>query len=297
MITKLTTVVCIVAAAVLSIVATASPVTPKQRRDVATRKGNPTHFAGVPAAGVKPSRPTTGRLLLGLRPANNTIWNVYADGRVIWQKWTSSGDATVVPDGKSRLDTGYVQQRLTLQGVQLLRAMILSTGLFDHDLRLELGRGHAWVFHRVWTGDRMVTVNGVPSADPKATPAQMRALAWIEKLVADPARWLPRGAWTNRQIRAFVPARYLVAFDRGYPDIAKLPAPAGKVLVRYKQLRRHKCQILTTGQARAILQAFVAAGISPSENHAWNIGFDFAGLGLPHPSYLHLHPALPDDRC
>ena len=69
------------------------------------------------------------------------------------------------------------------------------------------------------------------------------------------------------------------------------------MLVQYKHLKRHGCQVLTTGQARALLQAFVEAGISPSDNQAWNIGFDFAGLGLPHPSYLHLSPALPDDRC
>ena len=78
----------------------------------------PTHFAGFPPEGVKASTPTTGRLLIGLStwgPRAMTTWNVYADGRVIWQKWTSSGDATVVPDGARRLDTGYVQQRLTLQ--------------------------------------------------------------------------------------------------------------------------------------------------------------------------------------
>ena len=56
-----------------------------------------------------------------------------------------AGDATVVPKGARRLDTGYVQQRLTLQGVQLLRSKILATGLFEHNLRLEVGEGHAWV--------------------------------------------------------------------------------------------------------------------------------------------------------
>jgi hypothetical protein len=91
----------------------------------------PTHFAGFPAEGVKASTPTNGRLLIGLRQANNTIWNVYSDGRVIWQKWTSSGDATAVPDGARRLDTGYVQQRLTPQGVQLLLSKLLATGLFE----------------------------------------------------------------------------------------------------------------------------------------------------------------------
>ena len=265
----------------------------------------PTHFAGFPAEGLKASTPTTGRLLIGLRPTETTTWNVYSDGRVIWQKWTSSGEATVVPNGASRLDTGYVQQRLTPEGVQLLRSKILATGLFEHNLMLDVGSYHAWAYHQVRRGDRMVTVNGVPSPDPswnqtftKATLAQTRALAWIEKLVADPARLVPTRAWAKRQIRAFVPARYVVAFDRSYPEISKLPSPAGKVLARYKPLERHGCQVMTTGKARALLQAFVEAGMSPSQNHAYVIAFDFAGLHLPRPSDFHMSPALPDsDRC
>ena len=266
----------------------------------------PTHFAGFPAESVKASTPTTGRLLIGLRSGTTgtAIWNVYSDGRVISQKWTSSGDATVVPAGARRLDTGYVQQRLTLQGVQLLRSRLLATGLFEHDLRLAFGRHHAWVFHQVQRGDRLVTVSGVPSPDPSwnqtftnPTPAQTQALASIENFVADPARWLPARAWADARIRAFGPGRYLLVFDRGYPDLSKLPAPARRVLVQYKQLRSHACQIVTTGQARALVQAFVKAGISPSENSGETIAFDFAGLHLPHPSYLHLHPALPQDRC
>lgn len=294
MITKLTAVACIVAA-VLTVVATASPA-----------GRYPTHFAGFAPVGVKASTPTTGRMLLGLRPTATTEWNVYADGRIIWQKWTPAGDATVVPKGARRLDTGYVQRRLTLRAVQLLRSKILATGLFEHNLTLDVGRGNAWLFHEVRRGDRMVKVEGVPSPDPswkehftKATPAQTRALAWIAALVADPARWLPTSLWADRQIRAFVPACYAVAFDRGYPDISKLRSPAGKVLAQYKLLRRHGYQILTTGQARALLQAFVEAGISPSDNHAWNIGFSLGRLpGQPHPSYLHLSPlALPDRGC
>ncbi len=263
----------------------------------------PTHFAAFPPAGVKASTPTTGRLLIGLGPTATTTWNVYADGRVIWQKWTSSYDATVVPDGARRLDTGYVQQRLTPKGVQLLLSKILATGLFEHNLRLDLWRGHASVFHRVRRGDRMVTVNGRPSPDPsgrehfaKATPAQMRALAWVAALVANPARSLPTSVWADSKIRAFVPARYTVGFDRSLPDISKLPSPAGKVLSQYKLLMRKGCQVMTTGKARALLQAFVEAGLSPSENFAFEIAF-----GLPGPRYpsdFHMGPALPDNvRC
>jgi hypothetical protein len=50
---------------------------------------------------------------------------------------------------------------------------------------------------------------------------------------------------------------------------------------------------VTTGAARTFLEAFARAGILPADNHASNIGFDFAGLGFRHPSYLHLSPVLP----
>jgi hypothetical protein len=262
----------------------------------------PTHFAGFPPKGVDAFPTTTGRLLIALRPRATTTWNVYSDGRVIWQKWNSSGVATIVPAGARRLDTSYVHQRLTPQGVQLLRSKLLATGLFEHSLRLDVGRHHPWAYHQVRRGDRLVTVSGVPSPDPSwnqtftnPTPAQTRALASIEKFVAHPARWLPARAWADRRIRAFMPARYLLAVDRDYPDLSKLPAPARRALVQYKRLRSHACQIVTPSQARALVQTFVKAGISPSQNSGETIAFDLAGLD--NPSYLHLHPALPQDRC
>lgn len=260
------------------------------------------HAPGSQSSAPNPS----SRMLLSLRPTASTTWNVYADGRIIWQKWTSSGDATVVPDGASRLDTGYVQRRLTLQGVQRVRSKILSTGLFKHSLRLKVGRGDALVFHQVRIGDRIVTVSLVGSPDPSwgehitvATPAQMRALASIDRVVADPARWLPKSVWADRRIRAFVPTRYVLGFDRGYPDLSKLPPRVGKVLAQYFHPRRHDwCQILATAQAKTLLQTFAAAGISPSYNHAYAIGFSLGRLpGQPHASYLHLSPGLPDARC
>ncbi len=242
--TKLTTVLCTLTATVATAVLAGAAAS---HADVRSRAGtppanHPTHFAGFPAVGIKASTPTTGTLVISRRPTASTEWNVYADGRIIWQKWTQSGDATVVPRGARRLETGYVQQRLTLQGVQLLQSKILATGLFEHDLGS-----------------------------------------------------LPTSVWADRQIRAFVPACYSIAFDRGYPDLSKLPPRAGKALSQYKQLRRHAYQVVTTRQARALLQAFVQAGISTQDNHARNIGFALGSLpGQHQPSYLHLSPALPD---
>jgi hypothetical protein len=295
--TTLTALLCTLTATVATaVLAGAAASHANVRSQAGTPANHPTHFAGFPAVGVKASTPTTGTLVISLMPTAATEWNVYADGRIIWQKWTPNdvtGDATVVPQGARRLDTGYVQQRLTLQGVQLLQSKILATGLFDHDLKLALPGHHVWVFDHVRTGDRIVTVQGVSGSgqsSPKPTPAQTSALAWIAALVADPAGSLPTSVWADRQIRAFVPACYTIAFDRGDPEISKLPPPAGKALSQYKQLK-----VLTTRQARALLQAFVKAGITPSDNHARNIGFALGSLpGHHQPSYLHLSPALPD---
>jgi hypothetical protein len=107
-------------------------------KDVVPATKSDTHFAGVPAQGTHPSTPTTGKLLLSFSVEGlgadpiipYLIWNVYEDGRVIWQKWSSSEDPIVIPAGARMIDTGFVQQRLTPQGLHLLRARILSTGLF-----------------------------------------------------------------------------------------------------------------------------------------------------------------------
>jgi hypothetical protein len=276
-------------------------------QDLAAPAKYPTHFAGVPPQRTRASTPTTGKLMLSFSARSNLhlIWNVYADGRVIWQKWGPLGDPIVIPPGARMIDTGYVQQRLTLQGVQLLRARILSTGLFEHSLRLRVERRHAvWhgagIFARVRRGDRMVTLSasrfGLSTGHEhpsKATAAQVRGLAQIKALLADTAAWsLPTTAWADRKVRAFVPGHYLYAFDRSAPDLTKLPSP----LLPYKELLGHDCQIVTTGQLRAILQAFLEAGTTPVSNHALWIAFALKGFrGIP--AGPHFSPVLPSDSC
>jgi len=89
----------------------------------------------------------------------------------------------------------------------------------------------------------------------------------------------------------------VVAHFEPLRPLSKLPISARRVLVQYKQLRSSACQVVTTGQARALVQAFVKAGIPPSQNSAETIAFDLVGAERPYASYLHLHPALPHDRC
>jgi hypothetical protein len=259
---------------------------------------NPTHFAGVPAQGTHASTPTTGKLLFSFSVSHSSYltWNVYADGRVIWQEWSSSGDAIVIPRGASMIDTGYVQQRLTPRGVQLLRTKILSTGLFGHSVKLRTAAHHGAIWGRVRRGDHMVTFAGNPTAswnkhNPLETPAQARGLAQIRALLADSTAWsLPTTAWADREVRAFVPSLYFFAFDRSAPDLTKLPSP----LLPYRKLLGHDCQNVTTGELRTILQAFREAGIQPVQNQAVGIGFTLKGFrGLP--SNPHFSPVLPSD--
>ncbi len=78
---------------------------------------SPVFLQSVPIA----SMPAIGKLVLSLREYGTKSFvevdlNVYADGRMIWQKWDHSADAGVVPDGANRVDTGFVERRLTSQG-------------------------------------------------------------------------------------------------------------------------------------------------------------------------------------
>jgi hypothetical protein len=274
-------------------------------KDLVPSARYPTHFAGLPPEGAHASTPAGGKLVLSLNLRTwpgfaSHVWSVYADGRMVWQKWTRSGDPLVIPHGARRIDTGYVEQRLTPQGVQLLRSKILATGLVEHSLKLHVRR-HAWVNVQIRRGNRMVSVVTLTTLEPswkytKPAPAQARGLAQIDALLADPAASLPTTAWADREVRAFVPSHYLAAFDRGAPDISKLPSPVRELLAHYKKLLRRGCLIVTTGEARAILQAFVEAGIPPAGNHAQSIDFGLKGLRTI-PSDLHFSPALPTDHC
>jgi hypothetical protein len=271
----------------------ASPASPTTER---------VHFAVLPPEGSHASTPAIGKLVLSLREYGTNFslevdWNVYADGRMIWQKWGHSAYAGVVPEGANKVDTGYVERRLTPQGVQLLRSRILSTGLFEHRrLRLHAGRHHAQIHIRVLESDRWVSVEASPKPYrswrkrfTKETPAQGRALArLVEALLAEPTEWLPATAWADPEMRAFVPSRYWFAYDRSAPDTSRLPSLARELL---QAALSNPCSVATTDEARAIFQALAEAGIPPLDNQAYGIGFVLPGM--PRLSYLHFHPALP----
>jgi hypothetical protein len=267
----------------------------------------PTHFPVLPPAGAKPSTPTTGKNVIDISLHPNTEWIVYPDGRIIWQKRTRSGHPRIIPTGADALTTGYVQQRLTRRGVQLLRSTILATGLFhQHNLRLarpSYAKHDDFDYYRIRTRGRTMGVGvwAPPAADEvsppsydRETPAQARALAQINDLFTDPTKHLPAAAWADRTIRPWIPSHYIISHDRYAPDPSRLPSPANAALAQYTQFLRTSVQVITTNQARALLQAFQKAGIAPTKNNATEVFYDFAGLHMK-PGGISLWPALPDD--
>jgi len=88
-------------------------------------------FVGLPPEGAAPSTPESGELVLQWMGRSATVdgaplarvW-VYADGRVVWsQNASRSGQ---IPEGANELSSGYLEQRLTPDGVELLRSEVVG---------------------------------------------------------------------------------------------------------------------------------------------------------------------------
>ncbi|HEX4864768.1 MAG TPA: hypothetical protein VFV02_11880 [Acidimicrobiales bacterium] len=264
-----------------------------------------THFAGLPPVGAEPSRPTAnGKIFLNISPASGGNWNIYANGLDVWQKWTRAGDPTVIPNGADPLHTTNVQQRLTPQGVQLLRSKILAigqpVGLFKHNLELvrkAYAKPQSVDWYQVRVGDRLVYLQVLPPGysptGKAATPAQIRAIASINTLVANAATRLPASVWADRTIRPSIPSHYCLNWDRADPDPAKLPSPARELLAEALATQKPGTQgIITTDQTRALLNAFVKVGVKFQGNHAARIDVNLPTATLPYTvvGFLPGHP-------
>jgi hypothetical protein len=93
-------------------------------------------FVGLPPEGATPSAPESGELVASLwsHIRLDPVWGtgelfLYADGRVIWTR----RDGRSLGEGANEHSTGFLEQRLTPEGIELVRSEILATGLFDSD--------------------------------------------------------------------------------------------------------------------------------------------------------------------
>ena len=103
-------------------------------REVVPHEG----FVSLPPVGATPSAPESGELVIQYRDLRVTLaqaWGwVYADGRLITvdARPITQQSHSDLPEAATRWSSGLVEQRLTPEGVELLRSEIVSTGLFEH---------------------------------------------------------------------------------------------------------------------------------------------------------------------
>jgi hypothetical protein len=258
-------------------------------REVVLDKG----FIGLPPVGVTPSAPESGELVIQYRFDTEDLENregargwVYGDGRLITLRHKSD-----LPEAANRWSSGFLEQRLTPEGVELLRSEIVSTGLFDHHEPADrMASPHNVIQVRI--GERLVRVQA-------NFPKRLR-----ERL-ADPESWLPASAWANRQIRAYVASRYAVSYGGHLQTIERsrllplLPAPAEDLLRDRDAVPllgfignggfphrpvTHYVSDLTTEEARALAQALDDAGLkqqTPADQLAYR--FEIPGTSVDPP--------------
>ena len=233
-------------------------------------------FVGLPPVGATPTAPESGELVVQwfgftapLSPQRHgrdivRAW-VYADGRIIWDR-RPHGPApdSAIPEGANEVNSGYLEQRLTSQGVELVRAAVAE--LFDGsrtlvdtipvledpwwgdtDFRFALfvpnDYASDWGVVAVRDGDRLARLRWNAIEAKKfldlegalATSEQLSALRRVEALLTDPVSVLPSSAWAVRNVRAYVPSHYAVCIDTSPPKDASqllslLPAQAADLL-------------------------------------------------------------------
>ena len=245
----------------------------------------------VPPAGTAPSGPVSGTLELfywgpgGDLWGKNRVW-VYSDGRLIIQY-----EDELTPRGVGSAVTGLLERRLTPQGVELLKAeVVTATGL----------PAVPWFSSLVVRqSDHLETAATLPG---RGSAPEAR---FADSLVR-PELWLPESAWADRVPRAYVPWTYAVCGNHlaaALPAAARDPlraAPKAHVVpVGGDPGSDDDCRELTTADARALVGALEAGGLQrfpdPSNVSVMYVlapEVNRSGSSLP-PDLLLLQPILP----
>lgn len=257
--------------------------------------GNATGLPGLPPPGATPSSPESGELVasmwehIGAPGSFGNGWiYLYADGRLIWERLDPA------PTG------GWLERRLTTEGVELIRSEIIDTELFDPDqpppapnggVPREINGGTI----QVRNGDRLVYVN--------------RVVPELFARMSEPWSWLPEDAWADTEESAYVPSRYAACLNSQY--LAALPTAARSLLAGAGEFRidemadldpagftlvgpwTHQCYIFTVEGARTLLTELSAGGIEERPPNSYSGSEIFYSISSEPDGEFSLWPMLP----
>ena len=156
-------------------------------------------IVGLPPVGATPSAPEKGvrEMYFAINGPRRSTW-VYADGRVI-RFGAKQANGRPLREAFNRWSMGFVEQRLTREGVKLLRSEIVSAGGFG-DAKPPPGSDPLLnrAIIEVRKGDELVHLKWASD------------LERLEARLTDLESWLPASAWKQRTVTAYVPSRYEV---------------------------------------------------------------------------------------
>ena len=267
-------------------------------------------LVGLPPVGATPSAPESGVLEMyywlhplvagqNARPGGQS-W-VYADGRLIRLLYGGSH----LREAANRWSSGFLEQRLTPKGVELLRSEIVSTGLFGHEPPcmnfVQLLHDERRVAPIDYKG-KFCSRDGMPIA---ATPQQESALGRLVGRLANPESWLPASAWKQRKIRAYVPSRFAVCASLTVGGKLRRMGPARIVALLpaavQNELRGRDwnatgagpgCFAVTTKGARSLARALDDAGPA-RKGGAFHLNYRFDAPGPSRQVWIVFEPYLP----
>lgn len=151
----------------------------------------------------EPSSPPTGELVaaIWLRHRDPLSYRLYADGRLL----QACNNNPCPP-------SGWVEQRLTPEGVERVRSRFLSSGLFDSaQPTSDVVSGCGFVHACVRDGDHWLGIE-VDVGGPAASQAPPEAVRLSDDLgMLDST--LPATEWADQQIKLYVPARIAVCLQ------------------------------------------------------------------------------------
>lgn len=236
---------------------TRTPLTSPPRDIVSARVG----FVGLPPEGATPSRPRTGALILDYQGRRFATWYqvwVYADGRLIWQR---EGN---LPEGANQASTGLLEQRLTRDGVRMLRARgTAEQALFGFPWRPPYPA--SWLPPRAWD-DRTIRAY-VPSRYAVCYGALLRAIE-----PSRVARWLPQPA-EELLVAGEAPVRSLGGWLESFGGA---------------------CAELSTDRARAVAEALEGAGLWQDVFQRWyGLTYYVEARGVRNEAFVRFEPILP----